>query len=149
MATFIADAAVEWVMATTTERRRGVWPAAAAAILVIFVFALYLGIIVGQGEADVTRVAFVGVLLSMVAACCVTAAVSLDARVRSRAAWAGVGALLSLGVLAIFSLGLPLLVAGGLLTGGALKMGVPPGSDRGAAAAFVVGALVPWSLLLL
>ena len=136
-------------MATTTERRRGVWPAAAAAILVICVFALYLGIIVGQGEAEVGRVAFVGVLLSAVAACCVTAAVSHDDRVRSRAAWARVGALLSLGVLAIFSVGLPLLVAGGLLTGAALKMGVPPGSGRGAVAAFVVGALLPWSLLLL
>ena len=87
-------------------------------------------------------------LLSAVAACCVTTAAAHDGRIRTIAAWAGVGALLSLGVLAIFSIGLLLLVAGGLLFGAALKMGVPRGMGAPAAAAFAVGVVAPWSLLL-
>lgn len=135
-------------MDTTTVRRRGVWPAAAAAVVVLCVFGLYLGLIVGQGDADAVRVAAVGVLLSAAAACCVTTAAAHDARIRTIAAWVGVGALLSLGVLAIFSIGLLLLVGGGLLFGAALKVGVPRGMGAAAAAAFAVGVVAPWSLLL-
>jgi hypothetical protein len=133
----------------TVAPRRGVWPAAGAAVVVICVFGLYLGIIVGQGDADIVRVTIVGVLLSAAAACCTVATLSHDPRARAIAALAGVGALLSLGFLAIFSVGLPLLVAGGLLTGAAIKMGVPKGSGSPAAVAFVVGLLMPWSLLFL
>jgi hypothetical protein len=129
--------------------RRGVWPAGAAAVVVFCVLGLYLGIIVGQGDAEILRVGLVAALLAAAAACCVIACISHDARARAIAAWGGVGALLSLGLLAIFSVGLPLLVAGGLLTGAAIAMGVPKGSASRAAVAFVAGLLVPWALLFL
>jgi hypothetical protein len=131
------------------EDRRGVWPAAVAAALIGCVFLLYLAIIIGQSDAEVARVAFVGILMSGAAACCLATAFLREARPRVVAACAGAGALLSLGVLGIFSVGLPLLVSCVLMVVAIAKIGMPAGSGARAAAAFLVGALVPWSLLLL
>jgi len=52
-------------------------------------------------------------------------------------------------VLGIFSIGLPLLVAGILMMAAAMRMGVTRGSEAAAAVAFVVAAVLPWALLLL
>jgi D-alanyl-lipoteichoic acid acyltransferase DltB (MBOAT superfamily) len=135
-------------VATAVAVRRGVWPAAAAAVLVACVFVLYLVIITGQGEADVARVAFVGLMLTAAVVGCLIAAVMRDDRIRQLAAWAGVGGLMSLGVLGIFSIGLPLLVAGILMLAAAVRMGVPPSGPRAAVAACLIAAAVPWALLL-
>ena len=92
---------------------------------------------------------FVASMLSVATACCLLAAVVRDDRVRPIAAWTGAGGLLSLGVLGIFSIGLPLLVAGILMVVAALRIGVAEGGGAAAAAGFFVAALVPWALLLL
>ena len=136
-------------MDTTTAPRRGVWPAAVAAGLVACDLVLYLVVISNQGDLGRGRVWIVAMMLLVVAACCVLAAVRRDDRVRPITAWAGAGGLLSLGVLGIFSIGLPLLVAGILMMAAAMRMGIARGSEVAAAVAFVVAAVVPWALLLL
>jgi len=133
----------------TVAARRGVWPAAAAAVLVACVFVLYLVVITAQSEVDVGRVSLVGLMLTAAAVCCLVAAVMGDDRVRPVAAWAGVGGLMSLGVLGIFSIGLPLLAAGILMLAAAVRIGVSPSGPRTAVIACVIAALVPWTLFLL
>ena len=135
-------------MDTTTTPRRGVWPAAVAAGLVGGDLVLYIVVISDQGDLGRGRVWFVALMLLVAAACCLLAAVRRDDRVRPIVAWAGAGGLLSLGVLGIFSIGLPLLVAGILMVTAAMRMGVARGGEVAAAVAFVVAALVPWALLL-
>ncbi len=136
-------------MGTMTVPRRGMWPAVAAVVIVASDFVLYLVLIAGQGDLGRTRVWIVALMLAAVAACCLVAAVMRDDRVRPVAAWTGAGGLLSLGVLGIFSIGLPLLVAGILMVVAALRIGVPKGGGAAAAAGFFVAALLPWVLLLL
>jgi hypothetical protein len=136
-------------VAATIAERRGMWLAAAATIIVVGVFVLYLVLITGQGDLGVARVWFVALMLTAVAGCCLVAAVMRDDRIRPVAAWTGAGGLLSLGVLGIFSIGLPLLVAGILMVVAALRIGVAKGGGGPAAAGFFVAALVPWALLLL
>jgi len=136
-------------MDATTVPRRGVWPAVAAVVIVASDFVLYLALISGQGDLGRTRVWFVALMLAAMAACCLVAALMRDDRVRPVAAWTGAGGLLSLGVLGIFSIGLPLLVAGILMVVAALRIGVAQSGGARAAAGFIVAALVPWVLLLL
>jgi D-alanyl-lipoteichoic acid acyltransferase DltB (MBOAT superfamily) len=136
-------------MDTTTVPRRGMWLAVAAVAIVVCMFVLYLVLIAGQGDLGVGRVWFVALMLTAAAACCLVAAVVRDDRIRPVAAWTGAGGLLSLGVLGIFSIGLPLLVAGILMVVAALRIGVTKGGGAPAAAGFFVAALVPWALLLL
>lgn len=114
-------------MDTTTVPRRGMWPAVAAVVIVACDFVLYLVLIAGQGDLGRTRVWFVALMLTAVVAGCLVAAMMRDDRVRPVAAWTSAGGLLSLGVLGIFSIGLPLLVAGILMVVAALRIGVPKG----------------------
>ena len=136
-------------MDTTTVPRRGMWPAVAAVVIVACDFVLYLVLIAGQGDLGRTRVWFVALMLTAVVAGCLVAAMMRDDRVRPVAAWTSAGGLLSLGVLGIFSIGLPLLVAGILMVVAALRIGVPKGGGAAAAAGFLVAALLPWVLPLL
>lgn len=86
--------------------------------------AVYLLLILGQGGApsDVVTVAFVASYLAALAA---LLAASLPRRwsavVRLSLRAAAAGGLLVLGILAIFSIGLPLLIAGAMATGAAVR----------------------------
>lgn len=112
---------------------------------------LYVSIISSQGEVQIGTVALV-VLLLVAALACVIATVSLDdVASRGIAGYAAAGILLSMGVVGLFSIGLPLLVAGILMVAWLARTSP---DRRGAGtlapiAAFVVGAVLPWTLLLL
>jgi hypothetical protein len=93
------------------------WLAVTAAIIAALTDILYYGVVVGQGGHDPIRwrVAFVATFIAVLA---MTAA--LSARASSRAWRPGLLGLSSIGLLAmgfiaIFSIGLPLLIAGALI----------------------------------
>ncbi|MEO8476080.1 MAG: hypothetical protein ABI572_03385 [Actinomycetota bacterium] len=132
-----------------SDRRRGTGLAVAAGCLVAVVLALYVGIIAAQGDAEIGRVAVVVTLVAASVGCCFMTPFAHDPGLRAIAAWGGVGELLSLGMLGIFSVGLPLLIAGILLLVAAVQIGVATGMVRLAATACLVGAVVPWVLVLL
>ncbi len=128
---------------------RGRGLAIAIAVVVAATTALYVTLIVRQGDVEVGRVAFV-VLLLLAALACVVATLTIeDATVRRVAGFGAAGLLLSMGFLALFSVGLPLMVAGVLMIVWLARTGdrsTPSGWLAPAAAA--VGALVPWALIL-
>lgn len=118
-----------------------------ALVFALATAAVYLLLILGQGGApsDVVTVAFVASYLAALAALLAASLLrrwSMVVRVSLRAAAAG--GLLVLGVLAIFSIGLPLLIAGAMATGATVRtlrgplLGAPSISAVAAAAVAVV-----------
>ncbi len=86
--------------------------------------AAYLGLMLGQGGArpEVATVAFVAAYLVGLAALLAASLLRRWRAVVRRSLRAGAaGGLLVLGVLAIFSIGLPLLIAGAMATGAAVR----------------------------
>lgn len=121
-----------------------------AAALIGGATALYLWIIAGEGNNDPGRVALVAALLLIALAGAVGGAILPAATGRHLAAAGATGLLLSMGVLAIFSIGSLLLVSAGLLIVG---IGAGRGPERHTPpllviAAFVAGAGLPWLLVL-
>lgn len=95
-----------------------------ALVFALATAAAYLLLILGQGGApsDIVTVAFVASYLAALAALLAASLLrrsSTVVRLALRAAAAG--GLLVLGVLAIFSIGLPLLIAGAMATGAAVR----------------------------
>lgn len=119
--------------------------------MLVGILALYLFLIASQSTYDVVRVSSV-VALFVVALVCEAGMITLrSARARGIVGACASGLLLSMAVLALFSIGLLLLVAGVLVTAWVIRT---RSERRGLSGlpmitAFVVGALLPWSLLLL
>lgn len=127
---------------------RGRLPAAAAAMVSVTI-AVYLALIVSQGEEEVARVAFVLLLLVLALACIVGTMRFRDRGNRGMAGFAATGMLLSMGFLALFSVGLLLMIAGLLMIAWIVRTHGQRRGDRWALdlLAFVVAALLPWTLL--
>ena len=82
-------------------------------VIAIVVDALYLTIIATQGEVGhVGRVGFIAAAIASAAACALVGATRPDPADRLPFLGAATGALLGLGYLGLFSIGLPLLIAG-------------------------------------
>lgn len=129
-------------------RRRGL--AIAVATIVGATTVLYAALVVGQGEREVGRVALV-LLLFLAALASVVGAMRFDdADVRGISGSAAAGVLLSMGYLALFSVGLPLLVAGMLMVVWIVRThGQRGGRGRlPSISAFIIGAVLPWTLVL-
>lgn len=125
--------------------------AAAAAVVVGATTLVYLWLIANQSTRDLARVSLVAALFLLAVAAAIGAATLRTPEARHLAAAGGTGLLLSMGVLAIFSVGTFLLVAAGLLII-AIAAGRAEGrrsSPIGVFLAFVVGAALPWALVLL
>ncbi len=125
------------------------WAFGAAAI-VAGTTAIYVWIIVGEQDTDPGRVAAVIAVFLLAVACAIGGGVLPTAEGRHLAAAAGAGLLLSMGVLAIFSVGSFLLVAAGLLI---MSIGAGRTEDRHTppvlvVLAFAAGAGIPWALVL-
>ena len=122
-----------------------------AAALVALTIATYVTVVVRQQTtSDLTRVGGLVIALLLVAltgSVCALVLTSPDARGVAAAAASGV--LFSLGVLAIFSIGLLLLMAGVLLVMWMKRTGVQRGGAyRATLVAFLIGAVLPWGLAL-
>ncbi len=129
---------------------RGDALAMSAAVIVGLTTVLYVAIMVSQDEGEVARVGYVVVLLATAIAGVIGSIFFDDLATRGAAAGFAAGVLISLGTLALLSIGLLLLIAGVLmvvwlirtqeerrLSGGGLRTVI----------ACVVGALLPLSLL--
>jgi len=94
-----------------------------AVILVLATDAMYVALIRGQGGAalDAYTVPFVVGYLLFMAALLITSLMRLPRSWRMPLRAAAAGGLLVLGVLAIFSVGLPLVIAGALATGATVR----------------------------
>lgn len=120
-------------------------------MVVTGVLVLYLVLISGESDNDALGVALV-VVYFLVPIAGLVGALTLDsASARGAAGAAASGILLSMGVLAIFSIGLPVLIGAVLAIAWVL---ITQPERRGSSplptvAAFVVGGILPWSLLLL
>lgn len=110
---------------------------------------VYVVAIVSQGEVEVGVVSLVVAMILGAAAAAWLGASTTDLTRRRMSFAAASGLLLSLGALAIFSIGLLLLVAGLAVTVAWVRSmaGGGPGA-LGAAVAFLVGVVVPLVLLL-
>lgn len=125
--------------------------AAAAAVVVGATTLIYLWLVANRSTRDLARVSLVAALFLLALAAAIGAATLRTPEARHLAAAGGIGLLLSMGVLAIFSVGSLLLVAAGLLI---IAIAVGRAGDRRSSPiavllAFVVGAAVPWALVLL
>lgn len=123
---------------------------AIAAILAGAVTLGYVGLILVQGEEDVGQVVLVASTIAGAAIAAWTGSVVDNTRARSSLLGAAAGALLGLGYLALFSIGIFLVVAGAVAAVGTLQEGLTRGKALWAAAGFVVGlavALVPLLLV--
>jgi hypothetical protein len=96
-----------------TDRAPGASFAIAAAIIAVVVDALYLAIIFSQEPIEAGRTVFVAAFILGSAVCALGAAFG-PAAARPVLAAAASGGLVTLGILGMFSIGLPLLVAGAL-----------------------------------
>jgi hypothetical protein len=122
----------------------------ATAVIVGATTVLYVALIVSQGEVEVGRVAFV-VLLLLTALACVIATLTIDnVAARGVAGFAAAGLLLSMGYLALFSVGLPLMVAGVLMVAWLVRTSAQRRGSGWLApvAACAIGAALPWALIL-
>ena len=124
-------------------------PGAIAAILAGAVTLGYVGIILVQGEEDVGRVVLVASTIAGAAIAAWTGSVVDNTRARSSLLGAAAGALLGLGYLALFSIGIFLVLAGLVAAIGAFREGVRSGQIGWAAGGFVVGLAVALGPLLL
>jgi hypothetical protein len=133
------------------DGRRGGIAAFGAAVVVGATIALYLVIIVAQSERRWPRVALVLVLFAAALGCAVGASALRGAQARALAAAGGAGLLLSMGYLALFSVGLLLLIAGVMLVVWLARTRAERrgSSPAGSILAFVVGAVAPWGLVVL
>lgn len=96
---------------SATDRLPGSAPATISAVIAFATCALYVALIVSQGEAEIVRVAFVAVYVAGLGACALIGAM----RTRSdRVIPLGVasGGLIGAAIISLFSIGLLLLVAG-------------------------------------
>jgi hypothetical protein len=112
-----------------------------ALVFALATAAVYLLLILGQGDApsDVVTVAFVASYLAAIAALLAASLLRRWSRVvRLLLRAAAAGGLLVLGVLAIFSIGLPLLIAGAMATGATVR--TLRGPLLGASSILAVGA---------
>ena len=135
---------------STRETASGRVLGVATMFVVVAVLAFYLFLISTQSTRDLGRVGLV-VALFLVVLACITGAILLETPSGRGIAGAGAaGLLLSMSVLALFSLGLLLLV-GAIM---AVTWLVRTRSERRevsaapVVAAFGVGALLPWAILL-
>jgi hypothetical protein len=135
----------------TTSPARGRGVAVAAIVVVAGVIALYAFLIAAESDNDAFGVALVVLYLLVPIAGLVGALTLGSASARGVAGAGAAGLLLSMGVLAIFSIGLLVLVGAVL----AIVWVVRTQPEREGTsplptvAAFVVGAILPWSLPLL
>jgi len=133
-------------------RRLGV----AAALIAGTVDVLYLGYVGSQGASDpqFLRVPFVAIFIAVMAVCAALSARKSAARGRSLLLGAAAAGLLLLGFFGIFSIGLPLLVAGAfalvsLIGTLNLEGGPPAGPGKAAAAGMAAAGAVTAVVLLL
>lgn len=129
------------------ERQHRPWLVLTAAALLVLTIAAYVWIMAAEGE----RVGAAAVVLVILAVALAGAIGAWRLRVPERRGLAGAGAagvLLSMGFLALFSIGLPLFVAGVLMLVWLIRTrhGRRDRSDR-IALAFVAGLALPWLLL--
>ena len=138
-------------MSTSEDGRiAGPWLAGAAGVLGLVVEGAYLVIISGEGDLRSGRVSAVSVCIVVTSGLALVGAFAprLSTRTRLVVLGAATGGLLTLGVLGIFSIGLPLLVAGVLcgVAWGRFARAAPPVPGGApllsAGAAIVAGAMV-------
>lgn len=93
------------------------WAIIAAAVIAAMVDALYLGVVQTQdgGDPQFLTVPFVATSIALMASCAALASRASSARWRPLLLGVATGGLLLLGYVGMFSIGLPLLVAGLLL----------------------------------
>jgi len=143
------DAADDLVTdATAPPRGRGL--AVAAIAVVAGVLVLYLVLISAESGNGVLQVGFV-VLYFLVPIACLAGTLMLDsASARGIMGSGAAGFLLSFSVLAVFSVGYPLLIGAALTIAWVVRSRPERAgsSPIPTIAAFVVGAILPWSVLL-
>jgi hypothetical protein len=123
--------------------------AIAAGVLVALTLVLYLLVISRQSTRDMARVGLVVALLLAAMGGVIGAVGAAAAEARSTAGTVAAGLLLSLGVLGMFSVGLPLFVAGVLMIVWIVRSGSLRRRRVMMLASFLVSASLPWVLLLL
>lgn len=126
------------------------WTGVGAAIIAAAVDALYLG--VASSDAQFLRVPFVAGFIALMAICAALSARASATRWRPLLLGISAAGLLLLGVIGIFSIGLPLLVAGLLALVGLInslsRESAPGRSGRAAAGMVAGGALLAVVVLL-
>ena len=129
---------------------RGDALAMSAAVIVALTTVLYVTIIVSQSDGSVTRAGFVVLLLVAAIVGVIGSMTFADLATRGAAAGFAAGVLISLGTLALLSIGLLLIIAGVLmvlwLTRTQAERRASGGGPR-TVIACVVGALMPLGLL--
>lgn len=131
------------------------WAGVGAAIIAAAVDALYPGLVGSQGGSDpqFLRVPFVAVFIALMAICAALSSLALAVRWRSLLLGFSAAGLLLLGFFAIFSIGLPLLIAGLLALGGLIGTlsfaGSGGASGKAAAGGMAVGGAMVAVVLLL
>ena len=135
---------------STRETAPGRVLGVATMVVVVAVLAYYLFLISSQSTWDLERVGLVVALFLAVLAC-IAGSVLLDSPAGRGVAGAGAaGLLLSMSVLALFSIGLLLLIGAIMSVVWLVRTRVERRGERAApvVAAFGVGALLPWLILL-
>jgi hypothetical protein len=128
---------------------RGRSIAVAAGVLAGLTLVLYGAVISQQSTRDMVRVGLVVALLLAAVAGVIVAVGAASAEMRAGAGTVAAGLLLSLGVLGMFSVGLPLFVAGVLMVVWIVRSGSLRAGRMMVLATFLVSATIPWVLLLL
>lgn len=110
---------------------------------------LYVWLIVEQGDVEVGPFALVLSLFLAALACVIGALRFHNADARGISGFAAAGILLSMGYLALFSVGLPLLVAGMLMVVWLVRTRNQRREHRWlpSISAFIMGAVLPWTVL--
>jgi hypothetical protein len=124
--------------ATLEDRLPGSVPATIAAVIAFSTCALYVGIIVSQGTAEVGRVVAFAAYFAGLGVCALLGALRGGT---DRVMWLGAatGGLMGAGIVAIFSIGLLFLVAGFCAMAAWMRasVGVPPRQQLSAGVAAV------------
>lgn len=125
------------------------WAGIAAAVIAGSVDVLYLGVVGSQGGSDpqFLRVPFVAAFIALMAICTALSTRKSAARWRPLLLGVSAGGLLLLGYFAIFSIGLPLLVAGALALIGLLNTLRPTGTAAGTSGRRAAGMAVGGAVL--
>ena len=130
------------------------WAGIAAAIIAASVDGLYLGVVGSQGASDpeFIRLPFVASFIALMAICAALSARASAARWRSLLLGISTGGLLLLGYFGMFSIGLPLLVAGLIAGYGTIRTlthGSLGGTSGGAAVGMAAGGAMAAIVILL